>query len=123
MYTAVSIVNSSEHSTTGWIPHNLMFGRSSGLFRHINPDVLVHKNPEEVVSEWVSHLDSHNELLPRVLEMDNVHHDVQISDLNKKNKRSIDPTIYPVGQVVFIHKEDVLGKSDVLFDGPFLISD
>ena len=55
--------------------------------------------------------------------MDNVHHDVQISDLNKKNKRSIDPTIYPVGQVVFIHKEDVLGKSDVLFDGPFLISE
>ena len=120
---AVSILNSSENASTHWIPHNVMFGRESRLFKNINPENVIRKNPEAATIDWLKHISIHNEILPRIVEVENVRHDSRISKLNKKSKRKIDNTVYSVGQIVFIRKDNPSEKSDVIFDGPFKIAE
>ena len=124
LYLAVSIANSSESTNTKWIPHNLMFGKDSGLFRKINPDSTLRKSPEVAVIEWKNHIANHqNDILPRITELENIRHDSRIADLNKKINRSIDSKVYPIGQIVFVAKDVISDKSDTLYDGPYKIAE
>ena len=120
---AVCIANSSENASTRWIPFNVMFGRDSGLFRSINPSSSEERIvTEDAVKMWMKHITEHNkEIIPRMIEHENIRHTSRINDLNLKKRRFIDNKVYPVGQIVFLKKDVVSEKSDALYDGPFQI--
>lgn len=112
--SAVFAYNNSAHSSTGFTPHELLFGYSIQLPENITGQKQPIYNYENYRDELRSKLHNHWKIAKQ-----------NIDESKQKNKRLYDQHINPIqleiGDSVYVRKPFKAHKYDTPYDGPFTV--